>query len=598
MPKVKLWKDTAFLNGEFADLRRIALELPGFKKFVNDSLMFEPSGKNIEYLLNQPDLEWTEDAAKLAEQHRLRLQREVVARQAVAAHVDDLGETDFQFKTVPFDHQKKAFLLSKDSEFYGYFMEMGTGKTKVVIDNGAYLFALNKINCLMILAPNGVHSQWIREQLPTHMPDWCGYHGYIYRASDKNSLKEIDKIFSNLDGKSAEDQHLNLTVVAFNIDALSNDKGRRYIERFLKHFRCMMVIDESVRIKTPGSLRSKAALKFSPMAKYRRIMSGAPVTKGYEDLYAQLKFLHPDVLGFNSFYTFRNYHCVMGGFESRQVVGYRPNAVKELEDKIAAYTFRVTKKECLDLPDKIYMTRIIELTPEQEELYDKLEDELAIDMRTLKNIKDHNDVSDPSAHQAADAALMSAITRMLRMQQVCCGHFVIEHEDGDKKTQEIIDIPSKRIDTLIECIQEAQGKVIVWSRFIHDLLKISSRLREEKIGHVTYHGDVKQQDREANIDTFRSKPDCKVFLAQPASGGTGLNLAVADTVIYFSNDFNADTRWQSEDRAHRIGQKNNVTYIDLVSSGTMDDEILDSLRNKKNLADALLDNPRKFIKGN
>lgn len=597
MPKVKLYKDTAYLNGDFPDLRRIALELPGFKKFVNDSLMFEPSGKNIEYLLQQEGIEWSENAEKLAQQHRLRLQREEVARTAVASHVDSLGETDFKFKIVPFDHQKKAFLISKDSEFYGYLMEMGTGKTKVVIDNAAYLFAQNKINCLMIFAPNGVHSQWINEQVPTHIPDWCGYDGYIYRASDKNSLKEIDKIFHAIKDKPQDEQYLKLTIVAFNIDSLSNEKGRKYIEKFLRSFRCMMVIDESVRIKTPGSLRAKAALKFAPLAKYRRIMSGAPVTKGYEDLYAQLKFLHPDVLGFNSFYTFRNYHCVMGGFESRQIVGYRPNAVKELEDKIAAYTFRVTKKECLDLPDKIYMTRIIELTPEQEELYDKLEDELAIDMRTLKNIKDHNQISDPAAHQAADAALMSAITRMLRMQQVCCGHFVIESEDGDKKKNEIIDLPSKRIDVLMDCIAEAQGKIIIWSRFIHDLKKISETLRKEGIGHVTYHGEVKQQDREANIDKFRNDPSCKVFLAQPASGGTGLNLAVADTVIYFSNDFNADTRWQSEDRAHRIGQKNNVTYIDLVSSGTMDDEILASLKSKKNLADALLDDPRKFLKG-
>lgn len=358
----------------------------------------------------------------------------------------------------------------------------------------------------------------------------------------------------------------------------------------------MMVIDESVRIKTPGSLRTKAAIKFAPLAKYRRIMSGAPVTKGYEDLYAQLKFLHPDVLGFTSFYTFRNYHCLMGGFESRQIVGYRPNAIKELEDKIAAYTYRVTKKECLDLPEKIYMKRLVELTPEQNELYDKLEDELAIDMRTLKNIKDNNSISGPEAHQAADTALMSAITRMLRMQQVCCGHFVIESEDGDKKNNQVIDVPSKRIDSLMDCINEAQGKIIVWSRFIYDLKKISEILKKEKIDHVTYHGEIKQQDREANINKFRSDPNCKVFLAQPASGGTGLNLAVADTVIYFSNDFNADTRWQSEDRAHRIGQKNNVTYIDLVSANTIDEEILDSLKNKKSLADALLDDPRKFIK--
>lgn len=579
--KVRMWKDKAFLNGEFPTLRRISLELPGFKKFLNDSLLFEPSAKNIECLLKE-DIEWQGEADAIKNQHIKRINAELeIVELKKTLDIKDPG--DYEYGTKPFDHQAKAFLLSRDKEFYAYFMEMGTGKTKVVIDNAAYLFERKAIECLIIVAPNGVHSQWVREQIPTHMPKRIRTDSAIYRASDKGMLREVERIIKSQDSR--------LKIVSFNIEAFSNLKGTQYLTQLLKRFKCMLVIDESTRIKTPGSLRTKNALKLAELAKYRRIMSGAPVTKGYEDLYSQLKFLHPDVLGFNSFYTFRNYHCIMGGFESRQIVGYRPNAVKELESRIDTYCFRTTKKECLDLPDKIYINRYVELTPEQDELYSKIEDELAIDMRYLQEIKGRVDAGADREH---DTALMSAITKMLRMQQVACGHFVIKDEATGEL--DLTELPSNRLEVLMECIEEAQGKVIVWSRFIHDLKRISARLSKDKIGHVTYHGEVLGKQREDNIDRFRNSPSCKVFLAQPASGGTGLNLAVADTVIYFSNDFNADTRWQSEDRAHRIGQKNNVTYIDLIAAKTIDEDILDSLKSKKNLADALLDDPRKFLK--
>lgn len=580
---VKLWKDKAFLNGNFQDLRRIALELPGFKKFVNDSLMFEPSGKNVEHLLLSDDIEWEGDAAEIKERHEKRIRNEIIliSNKQNPESWNPSGES-FKFKHMPFEHQKKAWFLSKDSEYYGYFMEMGTGKTKVIIDNAAYLWEKGKINCLIIVAPNGVNAQWVNEQIPEHMPERIKYEAAIYRASDKNMLKEVEKVY---DSKADA-----LKIVAFNIESFSNEKGLKYIQAFLKKFNCMLALDESTRIKTPGSQRTKNAIKLAPLAKYRRIMSGAPVTKGYEDLYAQLKFLHPDVLGFNSFYTFRNYHCIMGGFESRQIVGYRPNAIKELEKRIETYTFRVTKKECLDLPEKVYINRYVELTQEQKDIYKKIEKELEIDLALIKDMaKGGNAIP-----REVDSALMTAITKMLRMQQVICGHFVVENED--KTQNQIIPVENNRVDVLMECIEEAQGKVIVWSRFVNDIKLISKRMKESKIDHVLYYGEVSETDRDAAIKKFRENPACKVFLAQPASGGTGLNLAVADTVIYYSNDFNADTRWQSEDRAHRIGQKNNVTYIDLIASKTIDEEIISSLRKKKNLADALLDNPRAMIK--
>lgn len=577
--KVSCWKDKMFVNGDFPSLRKLSIELPGYKKFVGDALLIESSAKNIEHLLLLESIEWKDDAKAIAEGHTTRLAREAVVLQMKDSS-EATAEDNFPFKTKPFIHQNKAFFLSKDAEYYAYFMEMGTGKTKVLIDNAAYLFLKKEINCLVILAPKGVHAQWINEQIPIHMSMAIGYEAEVFRAGNKKLLDRIELLVKKKTDK--------LKIISFNIDTISNKNGLKLVQKFLNNNSCMLAMDESTRIKTPGSLRTKAAISLALLAKYRRIMSGAPITKGYEDLYPQLKFLHPDVLGFNSFYTFRNYYCLMGGFESRQIVGYRSDSIKELEERMQAYSFRVTKAECLDLPEKIYVTRYVELTQQQLDLYKKIEKELAIDIRALSVIKTKN----PDEKKEVDPGLMSAITKMIRLQQIVCGTFVYEEEEK----REIIDIENNRIGALMECVNEAQGKIIIWSRFVPDLKKISAELKKDKINHVTYYGEVSAKNRELAIEAFVNDPSCRVFLSNPSAGGTGLNLQVATTVIYYSNDFNADTRWQSEDRAHRAGQKNNVTYIDFISPKTIDEDILESLKNKKNVADALLDNPRKLIK--
>lgn len=561
---ITVWKDKAFIAGDFLILRTYAMELPGFKKFVGEKLMIELSHRNIGYLSNKPEIEWSGESKKYLEEYLTQAAHEKRLLENSKSIL--VGQSlDYHFKTAPFDHQLKALMLSCEEEYYGLFMEMGTGKTKVIIDNGAYLYERDKIDCLIILAPNGVHAQWIDEQVPLHLPDTILCEKAIYRASSTKSIKELETILNS--------NRKTLKIVSFNIDALSSKKGVNLIHKFLSKYRCLFAIDESTRIKTPGALRTKNALALAPLAVYRRIMSGAPITNGYEGLYAQFKFLSPHVLGFNSFYSFRNYFCIMGGFEGREIVGYKPNARAELETKVAAFTFRITKEECLTLPEKIYIKRFVELTSEQADIYDKLEEDLLTELN------------------GAIINTPITLTKMLRMQQVVCGHIV----DEDKK---IHDIHSNRLDVLMEVMEEATAagsKVIVWSRFVHDIHKISKRFKELKIKHVLYYGEISQQDREANIQYFKANPDCH-FLGNQSAGGTGLNLAEADYMIYYSNDFNADTRWQSEARAHRIGQKKNVTYIDLVAKGTTDVETLAALRNKKGLADALLDDPRNFIK--
>ncbi len=565
--KVRASKGKAWLTADFQQLRQIALELPGFKKFSGDSLVIEMSGKNIECLMKK-DIDCNDEARIAIENYASKIDSDKRSKELLLKNASEIDDSGYIYQTKPLDHQKKAFGVSRDLESFAYFMEMGTGKTKVVIDNIAYLYKKGLIQCAIVYAPNGVHQQWVDEQIPCHIPADTDYEAIAYRASDKKTEKRIKQI--------ASDTTTGLKIITFNIESLARKTINEMVMQILRKYKSMMVIDESVRIKSPSAIRTKNAIYLGKSAKYRRIMTGAPVTKGYEDLYSQLNFLDNKILGFNSFYTFRNYYCIMGGFESRQIVGYKPQCIKELEDKLAACSFRVTKKECLDLPEKVYTKRYVELTSQQEDLYLKVKNELAIDLRHLTVAKtDKTEV---------DTSLMAAITKLLRMQQITCGFFIDEQNNYD--------LDNNRINVLMECIEEASGKVIVWSRFLRDIEKIKNDLNSRKIGCVVYSGEVSSKNRTEAIDSFRNDPDCKVFIGQPASAGTGLNLQVADTVIYYSNDFNADTRWQSEDRAHRIGQKNHVTYIDLIARKTVDEKILNSLLNKKSMADALLDNPR------
>lgn len=549
-------------SDSFQALRKTAIGFPGWKKFLDDAVMFEPTGANLEYLEQCENMEWSEGASEML--NRVKMLREAAAK-TIDMKSMPIESFNFPFKTEPFEHQKRAFFISKDKKNFGYFMEMGTGKSKVLIDNIAYLYSKGEIDAAVIVAPNGVHRQWVEEQLPAHMPEWVEYDSMFYKAGDKKIVQRISEM---VDKKGI------LRIFTFNCDCFSRKEGTNLIKTVLHKTKAMLALDESTRFKTPGSLRTKNALSAAPMAWYRRILSGAPVTKGIEDLYSQMKFLDPDILGFNSFYTFRNKYCILGGWEGRQIVGYKN--VEELQKRIAGHSFRVTKSECLDLPEKIYTTRTVELSKEQKICYDQLKE----DYFTMVDGK------------VVDATM--AITRLMRMQQVICGMLPIISEDT-LETTGYKDLESNRLKLCIELVQEAEGKIIIWSRFVRNINQIELELKKLGIDCVTYYGDVSNQKRAENIKRFKEHPDCKVFIAQPASGGTGLNLAVANTVIYYSNDFNADTRWQSEDRAHRIGQKSNVTYIDIIAEKTIDRKIMKALRDKKSVADLVIDSPLQIV---
>ena len=295
------------------------------------------------------------------------------------------------------------------------------------------------------------------------------------------------------------------------------------------------------------------------------------------DLYSQFQFLDPSILGYDSYYAFQGHFAVlqkrtMGAHSFQQILGYKN--LEELTMRIDPHTYRVLKKDCLDLPEKTYTVRHVTLTMEQIRMYKELQ-EFAITL-----LQDDKLVSTPQM-----------ITQMLRLQQVLSGH--IKTDDG-----ELLQLPTQRLSALMDCIEEVSGKIIIWSRFRYDIVNIRNELASVygSDSVVSYYGDTSEQDRQTAIDRFQHGT-ARFFVANPATAGYGLTLTEANTVIYYANDFNLETRIQSEDRCHRIGQKNPVTYIDLIAVGTIDEKIVKALRDKIDIGARVLgEEAREWLK--
>ena len=463
----------------------------------------------------------------------------------------------FRYKTKPYEHQKVALEKSYDNQNFGYFMEMGCGKSKVLLDNITWLYDNKLIDTAVIVAPKGVYRNWEVSEIPTHLPENIQPEVYVWSANPNKGQRE--RLSEGVN------KTRTLRILLVNVEAFgASKKVLQYLEHFVRDSTFLLAVDESTTIKNPKAKRTKALVKLGQGATYKRILTGSPVTKSPMDLYAQCEFMDKNLLGFDSYYSFQGRYAItrtqrMGSHSFQQIVGYRN--LSELSDKLERFSFRVTKEEALDLPDKIYTVREVGVTNEQLTYYH------SIKTAAMALLDEGELVSAPSI-----------MTQLLRLQQVLCGHLMTD--DG-----ELVEFPTKRMDALMDTIEEMSGKVIIWSRFRYDIRKITVML-ESKYGPgstVSYFGDTSDADRQAAIQAFQSG-DARFFVANPQTAGYGLTLTAATNVIYYANDFNLETRVQSEDRAHRIGQHHPVLYVDLMTKGTVDVHIVKTLQNKIDLS--------------
>ena len=467
----------------------------------------------------------------------------------------------YKFKTKPYAHQLKALEMSWNKEVFAYFMEMGTGKSKVLLDNVAMLFDKGKINSVLIVAPKGVYKNWYDSEIPEHLPKHIDRNVVLWKALiTKEQKSKLDSLFVQ--------DFTKLQIFIMNVEALSTRKGLDFAHQFLNVRKALFAIDESTTIKNPGAKRTKNIIQLSTLGKYRRILTGSPVTKSPLDLYTQCRFLDPWLLGHQSYYSFRTRYALMrnmnfNGRSVNVVVGYQRLA--ELAESLKPFSYRVLKDDCLDLPPKTYMKRIIQLTPEQKKVYEEMK-KTALATLNGKTV-----------------TTMNVITQLMRLQQITCGHFKADDDSVQK-------IKSNRITELMDVLEEMEGKAIIWAHWRHDIDIIVKSIEDKYPGSVvTYYGDTTTEDRQKAIQKIQD-PESKVrfLVGTPQTGGYGITLTGASTMIYYSNGYDLEKRQQSEARIDRIGQEKPMTYIDILAEDTIDEKIVKSLRKKVNIATEIM----------
>ncbi len=517
-------------------------------------------------------------------------------------------------KPKPYKHQAHALKISKDKEYFAFLMEMGTGKTRPIIETASYLHSKKKIEAMVVISPNGVQRNWVLNQIP----QWCDSdYRAIWWKSNMNKKEQV--AFNALVARPYD----GLRILCANFESCRSLKFKVFLRKFLRSFPSLMVLDESTRIKSPKASQTKFYVGLRRYTKYRRIMSGLVAPNSPFDVYKQFEFLSPDILGFGSFFTFKAHfaeiednkymlNAIINKNKERQkaaeaqgikkhystrapqLVKHDDNGVpmyknlEQLSELIAPHSYRVLKSECLDLPEKIYMpTQIVELTPKQRRAYNEVSEELIAEF------------------EDGEITAALAIVRMMRLQQITGGFWAL---DGERVKP--IDGKFPKLDAILDNIEDIPGKSAIWTRFQHENELIASALKDTYGGDsvVQYYGGVNDKLKQLAVDSFSDiardtkgnahfkASRVRFWVGEPHSGGIGLDLITAEAAHYYSNSLNLEDRLQSEDRHHRGGLKHVVSYNDYIAEDSADQFIINNLRNKLDVSTLIMrDNPRNWI---
>ena len=532
----------------------------------------------------------------------------------------------YQFKTEPMDHQLRGFKLSRNKKVFAYLMEQGTGKTKLTIDVAADLFERNEIDAVLVVAPSegDVPFNWL-EQIEEHLPNRIPRLASIWRSNMR--AKERRRFEALLHPRPER----ILRFMTVNIEAVrAGASGFKAVSKFLKlvGLRAMLVVDESQRIRNPGAAQTKAMLRLGGWVEYRRILSGTPIVNGPLGAFSQFGFLDQAILGHTSYTAFKAHYCQMlppehglvrhavkvaaKGNEALerklisivQIPARDPNGrpvyknLDELQRRIAPWSFRVLKRDCLDLPDKVYHRRYIELTPKQRAIYNLVREKVIAEF-----------VHDRQLHRIS-APL--AINRLLRLSQVAANHF---HPDPDlldsEKIPERIERALKkeksgaiisanpRAATMLSILEDhPEERGVIWARHHPEISEVveTLSLAYGKAAVVQLHGKMSKADQNESKSRFQDTSTPVRWMVGQVRSGIGIDLYAGSVAIYYTNSFSLEDRLQSEDREHRKGQKKTVNVYDIEAHDTIDAKIIDSLRAKREISDLVLkDDPTSWL---
>ena len=465
-------------------------------------------------------------------------------------------------KLPPLEHQQQAYDQFIEQGYGALFCEMGTGKTKIILD----IIQNSTPSATLVAAPNGLHLNWEYAECPKHLSIEHITYCWKGKPTSKKAKAELQSFM-------AADVPYKFFLI--NVEALRTKTGFEPAEAFLKaHNTTNFIIDESTCIKNPKAIQTKNCLKLAKLSDRRWILNGTPITQGPLDLFSQCKFLSKDAIPYSSYTAFKAQFAIetvmtMQNRSFKKITGYRQ--LDRLTDEIRPFSLMLKKKDCLDLPEKTFTTEVIDLTTEQQRVY--------------------TDIKDLCMTQLASGEIVSttiALTKLVKLHQILTG-FVIDDEGN------VTDLPNNRLSRLLQ-IAETKKPLVVFCAYRHNILQVTKALAQafgdKKV--VSYYGDTTRTERTNAVQRFQDgEAD---FFVGTSAAAKGLTLHRADTMVYFSNTYSLETRLQSQDRIHRIGQKNECTYIDLVTPNSIDQMILGALHNKKDLASTVLDDLVEVLK--
>jgi SNF2 family DNA or RNA helicase len=454
------------------------------------------------------------------------------------------------------DHQNEGLNISCYRHAFALYLEMGLGKTALAIANFCILYLEKKIEGVLILAPKGVHKQWIAEEIPKHIDP---------------SISLNMTLWSNQSAYESSELKVNgaLNIFALNIDAVNTKDGSFAIRQFLNLFRgkSFMIVDESHQIGNYTSKRSKGIIEFGKMTSYRRVLTGTPIATSLLNIWCQFMFLDERIIGMSYVTTFKSRFCEVGGYTGYEVVDSKN--VEEFYAIIAPHSYRKTKKECLDLPEKIYAKRTYVLGNETRFHYENIKHAFMTELKSGNIVAPAN-----------------ALAALIRLQQVCSGFLPDDNENeiASKRVYEIFSY--ERSEIALDMVNQIDGQVIIWARFIPDIKCIKHTFNK------LYGDDICLMEENELFKNGKKK----ILISNQAKGiGGNLQESGCTNMIYYNNSFSYIHRAQSEDRIHRMGMKGALTIWDIVADKTVDKLISDNLKAKKDLASLALDDIRQLI---
>jgi hypothetical protein len=554
--------DSQLGKGDFAKLAA----LPGFFKWQGRNCMIRATGANIEHILaSWPDAQWIGGTEEIRDNYLSEKESASETSIKKAETSEKFSDHGYKYKRLPMKHQRKAFALSRDKVAFGFFMEQGTGKTKVTLDTACWLWQKKRIDALIVVAwPNGVHRNWVEYEIPLDVSAPYVAEYWSSNHKTKHRQEAYKKFLATPAGR--------LKIFCFNVEAFVSPAARSFILQMLQQWRCLLVIDQSASIKNPRAKRTKFLIKTAVAAPYRRILDGAPVAEEAAELYSQFKFLDPWIIGHDTWTSFKAEFCKIGYFN--EIVGYRN--MDKLRSLIDGYSFRVRAEECLDLPPRVYKPWAFDLASNEKRIFDEFKKhDLAF-------------FSEGSVEEADTLEEHNALIKNMRLQQISSGWWP---KDGTTKQIEK-ELPS-RAQALLDLLKAiGKDKALIFARFRADLALLQQLLGKTA---VSYHGGIKDDAREQAKRMFMRNPSTLYFLGQPRSAGFGHTLTAAKHVIFYSNDHSLRLREECEKRAHRQGLKHELIIWDLIASKTQDQKIIRTFRAKKELANQILKDPDNFF---